>query len=314
MCYNHLEVPNQARLLLVWIILAGSISLAQPQTRFIDAVPPEGDARAALLASAAPAGEGIILAQSGAAFGVPRPAAVPIAPRARAIEPRPTRRGDPAAPPPLSGPFAEVGRGARPPAPAASMALVVPIPVRVPAAYRRTFRILSEHPELTDRYDELILRYSRLNGLKPRLVKSIIAAESEFDPGALSPRGARGLMQVVPPTAAEMGASPRRLSDPEENIRAGTAYLALLYRTARRKFGFGGTPASAAPIWVDQRVIAAFHAGPRYLAASRWLPSTRAYARKVLLFYQSRITEVRRAPEPRSGLTEFATAPADLLF
>ncbi|MBI4678982.1 MAG: lytic transglycosylase domain-containing protein [Elusimicrobia bacterium] len=174
----------------------------------------------------------------------------------------------------------------------APASLVIPAPHATPA-YRHTFRVLAAHPEVTDRYDALILKHARLHGLDARLVKSIIAAESEFSSSAVSPRGARGLMQVMPATAEEMGVPRRGLSDPEANIRAGAAYLDLLFRAAWLKYKLKGVPYAAAPPWLRQRVIASYNAGPRSLTNRRWRGQTRDYVRKVLLFYESPVTEPR---------------------
>lgn len=172
---------------------------------------------------------------------------------------------------------------------------VIPAPRETPA-YRLTFNILAARPDLTDRYDGLVLKYARLHGLDARLVKSIIAAESEFSPKAVSPRGARGLMQVMPATAEELGVPRARLSEPEANIRAGTAYLALLFRAAWLKYKLKGTAYSDSPPWLRQRVIASYNAGPRSLTNTRWHAQTRHYVRKVLLFYRSPVADFRSPP------------------
>ncbi|MFC1680156.1 transglycosylase SLT domain-containing protein, partial [Elusimicrobiota bacterium] len=78
--------------------------------------------------------------------------------------------------------------------------LVIATP-KATRAYRRTFRILMNRPQVTDRYDEIILKYAELHDLDPRLLKSIMSAESEFNHKARSPAGARGLMQLMPRTA-----------------------------------------------------------------------------------------------------------------
>ena len=172
--------------------------------------------------------------------------------------------------------------------------LVVPPPVVTPE-YRRTFQILLSRPNVTDRYDELILKYARANRLDARLLKSIIAAESEFALAAVSPRGARGLMQVMPRTAEEVGVPRERLSDPEFNIAAGAAYLALLFAAAWRRYKLKGVRYHEAPLWLKQRIIAAYNAGPRFLFREHgWYRQTRDYVRKVLLFYHSRVTDIRR--------------------
>ncbi|MFA6004654.1 MAG: lytic transglycosylase domain-containing protein, partial [Elusimicrobiota bacterium] len=121
----------------------------------------------------------------------------------------------------------------------------------------------------------------------------IIAAESEFSKGAISPRNARGLMQILPETAAELGFSKGQLHDPAANIHAGTAYLAELYRIAWKKYRLKGVGYRDAPLWVIQRIIASYNAGPRAMGRNSWMRQTRNYVRKVLLFYRSDVSEFR---------------------
>lgn len=68
---------------------------------------------------------------------------------------------------------------------------------------------------------------SRANDVDLELLKALIATESGFDAKALSPRGAVGLMQVMPETAQRYGVT-GRLSDPAVNIKTGTKYLRYL--------------------------------------------------------------------------------------
>lgn len=171
--------------------------------------------------------------------------------------------------------------------------LVVPVPRETPA-YRRTFRRMLRDTGRTDRYDDLILKYARRSRIDARLIKAVMAAESEFDPLALSPAGARGLMQVMPATALGLKIRPDQLYDPEWGIRAGAAYLAELLATAWRKFKLKGVRYTDAPEWLIQRVVASYHAGPRFLTSTRWFGATRAYVRKVVLFYRSKVTDIRR--------------------
>jgi len=173
--------------------------------------------------------------------------------------------------------------------------LVVPSP-KATGAYRRTFRILGRRHDITDRYDDLIVRYSHKFKIDPRLLKAIMAAESEFNRYAVSPAGAVGLLQLMPRTAEEMGVPRNRLTDPESNIRAGAKYIAHLFQRAWRAYKLKGLRYHDAPTWVVQRVIAAYNAGPRFLYRNRWYRQTRSYVRKVLIFYQSRLTNIRRVP------------------
>jgi len=100
-------------------------------------------------------------------------------------------------------------------------------------AFRRTaiYQRAVNHPNLK-RLLPLIERNARLQSLDPALVKAVVAVESGFDPGAVSPKGAFGLMQLLPETAARYGvvgdpkrSAAQKLLDTAVNLRAGTHYL-----------------------------------------------------------------------------------------
>ena len=106
------------------------------------------------------------------------------------------------------------------------------------AAFAQTpiFQRLTAHPN-AQRFDVLIARYAKANELDTALVKAIVAAESGYEPTAVSAKGALGLMQVIPDTAARYGVAEdkkqtiaQKLFDPATNLRIGTRYLRDLLR------------------------------------------------------------------------------------
>jgi soluble lytic murein transglycosylase-like protein len=108
---------------------------------------------------------------------------------------------------------------------------------------------------------------ARAHGVAPELVASVIAVESNFNPNAVSWRSARGLMQLMPQTAARFGVT--KVFDPRQNIEAGTRYLKeLLMR-------YNGDLALT---------LAAYNAGPDRVGQYRSVPpyrETRDYIRRV---------------------------------
>lgn len=101
------------------------------------------------------------------------------------------------------------------------------------SAIERTplYRRVVAHPNVR-RFAALIERSARARGLDPALVKAVVAVESAFEPAAVSPKGALGLMQIVPATGARYGIVARpgqsvvaQLLDPAINIEVGVRYL-----------------------------------------------------------------------------------------
>ena len=81
-------------------------------------------------------------------------------------------------------------------------------------------------PEAPERYESFVREHSARQSLRPELVRAVIQVESGFNPRARSPKGAMGLMQLMPATARELRVV--NPYDPEENIRGGTTYLRRL--------------------------------------------------------------------------------------
>lgn len=123
-------------------------------------------------------------------------------------------------------------------------------------------------------YDGVIAEAARASAVDPRLVKSVMLIESGFDPGAVSRKGARGLMQLMPETALRYGV--RHIHDPAENVEGGARYLAYLLGL------FGGDLAKS---------LAAYNAGEGAVARYGGVPpyeETRLYVHKGLTAYHGR--------------------------
>lgn len=158
-----------------------------------------------------------------------------------------------------AGPIARLGSGHRPTQFSASAVTRMELSTRFKAVRHLIREAASQH------------------GLEFELLQAVIATESGFDPGAVSPKGAVGLMQLIPETAERFGVRPQgrqsvseRLTDPRTNIQAGSRYLAWLINH------FNG----------DVRLaVAAYNAGEgAVLKAGRRVPNypeTIDYVRKV---------------------------------
>jgi soluble lytic murein transglycosylase len=111
-------------------------------------------------------------------------------------------------------------------------------------------------------YWDLIRKYSALNNLDPYLIAALAAQESTFVPGIRSPANAYGLLQLWPPTARQMARklkipySARLLTNPEANVRMGTAHFADLVKAlgnvhlALAAYNAGPSPVHR---WLDER-------------------------------------------------------------
>jgi soluble lytic murein transglycosylase-like protein len=119
------------------------------------------------------------------------------------------------------------------------------------AAEARVESPLADPKAINEAVDRLAPTY----GLDPVLVRSIILAESDYDPRAVSWRNAQGLMQLMPETAARFGvANP---FDPTQNLRGGMSYLRWLYQR------FGGNLTL---------ILAAYNAGENAVAQYGGVP------------------------------------------
>jgi len=126
-------------------------------------------------------------------------------------------------------------------------------------------------PPEHDAYDDVIERVASRYRVRPALVKAVIAAESNFDPEAVSRTGAQGLMQLMPQTASRLGVEDALV--PEQNLAGGVRYLrAMLERYGDVKWALAAY--NAGPKAVDH-----YHGIPPY-------PETKAYVKRVLNYYR----------------------------
>lgn len=133
-------------------------------------------------------------------------------------------------------------------------------------AHERSGSLLASLP-----YGTLIAEAAAQHRLDGLLLAAVVEAESGFDPDAVSPRGARGLMQLMPATAADMGAA--HPTDPGANVRAGARYLRQLLRRFDDDL---------------ELALAAYNAGPGNVLRYRGVPpfrETNRYVDRVLAIY-----------------------------
>jgi soluble lytic murein transglycosylase-like protein len=151
---------------------------------------------------------------------------------------------------------------------------------QLPAPPVVTFPGIAKVPAVLDKLPRRIVdptamihASARKHKVRPALVKSIVKAESAFNANAVSPRGALGLMQLMPATAQEYGASDPLI--PEQNIDAGTQYLGwLIQKYSKQRNGL-------------KKAIAAYNAGPGVVDRYRGIPpykETRGYVTRVLSY------------------------------
>jgi soluble lytic murein transglycosylase len=136
--------------------------------------------------------------------------------------------------------------------------------------YRKEHRsndLLPGNPQLIHSYQEIIRHYANSYRLEEALVKAVIKAESNYNPRAMSSKGAQGLMQLIPETARLMRVNDP--FDPSQNIRGGSNYLRLMLDR------FNGNLDLA---------LAAYNAGPNAVQRHGGIPpyeETRTYVQRV---------------------------------
>ncbi|MCI0611958.1 lytic transglycosylase domain-containing protein [bacterium] len=164
----------------------------------------------------------------------------------------------------------------------------------LPTEWRDGLTITPEQPELSPvenqetvtavdlplpqfRYANLVLPLSEKYGMDWKLVAAVMAIESNYNPRAISPKGAIGLMQLMPTTAALYQVSSKELFNPKKNIEAGVLHLKMLHDR------YDGDLS---------RVIAAYNSGEGAVDRYNGVPPyrfTRAFVRRVMARYQTHV-------------------------
>ena len=125
----------------------------------------------------------------------------------------------------------------------------------------------------TNKYDHFISDAARQTGVDSRLLKAMIKAESDFNPRAVSRKGAMGLMQIMPENFKMLNLD--NPFDPWQNIRAGARYFQKMYERFNGKLALS---------------LAAYNAGPTAVDRYKRIPpyqETEEYVRRVLRYYRT---------------------------
>jgi hypothetical protein len=174
---------------------------------------------------------------------------------------------------------------ARPAVAATAQQARAPSPTRV---FSPAVEVNSRGPKyIVDLVKQLAPEYK----LEPQLVLSIIETESNFDTVALSPKNARGLMQLIPETAARFGV--RNAFDPAQNIRGGMAYLRWLLA-----YFEGDVSLVAAAYNAGEAAVERYRGVPPYLETLTYVRKVLTSARMVDHVFDARVTE----PSPQLRL------------
>ena len=163
----------------------------------------------------------------------------------------------------------------------------------VPAAAPRSVAgsLSSKAPARPINITEVVKEASGKYRLDPDLVNSVIKAESGFNVRAVSPKGAQGLMQLMPGTASQLGVP--NTFDAQQNVEGGTKYL----RELMERYNFD-----------IPKALAAYNAGPQRVEQFRGIPpyyETRAYVARIVKDFNKK----KLAQQKAAAVTKKTTSP-----
>jgi Transglycosylase SLT domain len=165
-----------------------------------------------------------------------------------------------------------------------------------PVVVTKTTAPESAPPKTAPQLEEVIHTISDRHHLDPDLVNSVIHAESGFNAHAVSPKGAQGLMQLMPQTASKLGV--RNAFDPDANVEGGTRYL----RELLERYNFDLVKA-----------LAAYNAGPERVEQYGGVPpyrETRAYVSRIVRDFNRKKLDEHKAAVKASHATKAARPPS----
>jgi len=160
-------------------------------------------------------------------------------------------------------------------APVKAKHVVEPLPPAIPSTADTestgSFVKPAEPAQATDPMERMVREAAERHKVDPALVKAVIATESNWNPHAVSNKGAVGLMQLIPGTAERYGVG--NPYDPAQNVEGGTTYLKWLLDRYN-----GDLPKTLAAYNAGEHAVDLYHGVP-------WYPETQRYVQKVTHAY-----------------------------
>jgi hypothetical protein len=163
--------------------------------------------------------------------------------------------------------------------------------------------VSAAQPAPSARIDEAVLRIAAEHALPPQLIHSVIKVESNYNANAVSSKGARGMMQLVPATARRFGVN--NVFDPVDNIQGGAKYLRYLLDL------YGGNyPLALAAYNAGEGAVARYGGVPPYAETQNYLVLVR---RQLELATKTAAAKINAAPSPPKTIEAAEAGPAHVV-